>query len=312
MHDDMRQNTIAILYPGEMGSTLGTVLLEAGFRVTTITQGRSPRTERLCRESGMTVVESLDDLLRQADIVISLVPPGAALSVALDVVKHMSRYPQRLTYVDANSISPMTVAQIAEALHGRPIDFLDAAIFGLAGQLRQRGSFYLSGPRANDLADQFRPLLRVKVLGDEPGQASALKMIVSAIPKGLSALFMESLLLAHDMHLLNEALEACDEIYPSIMEIIRRMLPTYPQHAARRCEELREVEETMFMNGIYPGIVHAVRGVTSAVAQIDWRNNDTQLLSLPDIIMQIHSQGMLEVAHTHIDEPLDERRRLHI
>jgi hypothetical protein len=115
-------------------------------------------------------------------------------------------------------------------------------------------------------------------------------MIVSAIPKGLSALFIESLLFAHDVHLLNEALQACDEIYPSIMEVIRRMLPTYPQHAARRSEELLEVERTMFLSGVTPRIVRAVREVTSTLAHIDWpQKQDTQLWSVPEIIMQIHN-----------------------
>lgn len=296
----MRQNTIAILYPGEMGSHFGSLLCEAGFRVITTTQGRSSRTERLCRASGMTVVDSLDQLLGEADIVISLVSPAAALSVAIDVAEHLRCSSRRLIYVDANSISPMTAAQIAEVLHDAPIDFVDAAIFGLAAQFRQRGSLYLSGARSKELADQLKSFLRVKDVGDATGQASALKMIVSAIPKGLSALFMESLLFAHDMHLLNEALEACDEIYPSIMEVIRRMLPTYPQHAARRCEELREVEETMLMSGVFPGIVHAVRGVTSAVAHTDWPKKDTQVWSIPEIIMQIHSQGMLEMTPAHV------------
>ena len=51
--------------------------------------------------------------------------------------------------------------------------------------------------------------------GRSPGQASALKMIVSAIPKGLSGLFLETMLFVQDMHLLNEALVACDEIDPA-------------------------------------------------------------------------------------------------
>jgi len=71
------------------------------------------------------------------------------------------------------------------------------------------------------------------------------------------------------MHLLSEALEACDEIYPSIMEVIRRMLPTYPQHAAEEPKN-SEVEETMLISGLTPRIVRAVREVTSDLAGADW------------------------------------------
>jgi hypothetical protein len=87
-------------------------------------------------------------------------------------------------------------------------------------------------------------------------------------------LFIETMLFAQNMNLLEEALETCDEIYPGIMEVMRRMLPTYPQHAGRRCEELREVEETMLMSGLAPRIVRAVREITSILASVGWSNND--------------------------------------
>src|SRR5438874_642718 len=114
MDNSSCQNTIGILYPGEMGSTVGKLLCESGFRVITTVEGRSPRTQQLCREAGLNVVNSLDDILRHSDIVISLVSPSAALPVALEVGTHLEGSSRRLLYIDANSISPMTVAQISE------------------------------------------------------------------------------------------------------------------------------------------------------------------------------------------------------
>jgi 3-hydroxyisobutyrate dehydrogenase-like beta-hydroxyacid dehydrogenase len=66
-------------------------------------------------------------------------------------------------YLDANSISPKTVAQIAEVLRDASVDFVDGAIFGLASQLQTRGTLYLSGSRATELLDQFGSLIAVKV-----------------------------------------------------------------------------------------------------------------------------------------------------
>jgi hypothetical protein len=149
--------------------------------------------------------------------------------------------------------------------------------------------------------------MRVKVAGDMPGQASAIKMIVSGIPKGLSGLFIETMLFAQDMHLLDEAIEACDEIYPSIMEVIRRMLPTYPQHAARRCEELQEVEETMLISGLTPRIVRAVREVTSALATADWPNHDPHPRTLAEIIKEIQQRTLL--AHPNSRQTLEQPRK---
>src|SRR5258708_7237361 len=185
-----QQSTIGVLYPGEMRSSFGRLLCEAGFRVITTVEGRSARTRRLCHECGLSVVDSLGEVLERSDVVISLVSPGAALSLARDVTANIDGSSRSLLYIDANSISPMTATLISEALSHVTIDFVDASIFGLASQLRQRGTLYLSGSRAKELSGQFEPIMRVKVVGDLPGQASALKMIVSGIPKGLSALFI--------------------------------------------------------------------------------------------------------------------------
>jgi 3-hydroxyisobutyrate dehydrogenase-like beta-hydroxyacid dehydrogenase len=228
--------------------------------------------------------------------------------VARDVAVHLEGSSRGLLYIDANSISPMTVARISEVLCHVPVDFVDASIIGLASQLRQRGTLYLSGSRAKELSGQFEPIMRVKVVGDMPGQASALRMIVSGITKGLSGLFIETMLFAQDMHLLNEAIETCDEIYPSIMELVRRWLPTYPQHAARRCEELQEVEETMLMSGLTPRIVRAVREVISALANADWPDHDPQQWTLVEIIKEIHQEGTLQVPGSQSDQPLEQPR----
>jgi 3-hydroxyisobutyrate dehydrogenase-like beta-hydroxyacid dehydrogenase len=289
------QSSIGILYPGEMGSSFGKLLREVGFRVFTTTDGRSSRTQRLCRESGLTVLKSLGEVLEQAGIVVSLVSPAAALSVAKDVAAQNRSQSRRLLYIDANSISPMVAGQICELLRQVGVDFVDGSIFGLASQLRTAGTLYLSGPRAKELSETVGPFLCVRAIGDMPGQASALKMIVSGIPKGLSGLFMETMLFAQQMHLFDEAMGACDEIYPSIMEVMRRMLPTYPQHARRRCAELQAVEETMLMSGFKPRIVRAVREFTFDLAAIDWPDNDDpEQWTIAEIVREVSKDGAFQ------------------
>ena len=305
MEDKTRRNTIGILYPGEMGTSFGKLLCEAGVLVVTTTEGRSSWTQRLCHDAGLSVLGSLGELIERSDILISLVSPRAALSVARSVAAHRGRPARPLLYVDANSISPTTVAQISEVLSAASIDFVDGSIFGLASQLQARGRLYLSGSRAEELATQFRPLLRVKTLGDLPGQASALKMIVSGIPKGLSGLFVELMHFAQEMHLHNEAIDACEDIYPTIMEIMRRMLPTYPLHAGRRCEELQEAEETMSMSGVTPRIVRAVREVTSDIAGAGWSDytHNPQQWTIADIIERIYPEGALRGQQFQFTKP---------
>jgi len=303
MSDYLHNTTIAVLYPGEMGSAFGKLLRSGGFHVITTAEGRSSRTQRRCLDAGLSVFDSLEEVLQLSDVVLSLVSPNAALPLANEVAMHVTGRTRRLIYLDVNSISPMTVAQISTLFADTPVDFLDAALFGLATQLQHRGTIYISGPSAQELVQMFMPLLLAKNVGDSPGRASALKMIVSGISKGLSGLFIETLLFAHQMNLLDESLGACEEFYPSIMEVIRRMLPTYPQHAARRCEELQQVEETMLMSGASTRIISAVREVTFAVARSQWPNNhDLQQWSIAEVITLLHAQGTLALPEARVEQ----------
>ena len=148
------QTTIGILYPGEMGSTFAKLLAANGFRVVTTLEGRSSRTECLCRDAGLRALDSLADVLECSDIVMSFVPPGAALSVARNVAKVRKGGSRQLLYVDANSISPGTASKISEVLGLEHVDFVDASIRGLASQIGQAGILYLSGARVEELSNR--------------------------------------------------------------------------------------------------------------------------------------------------------------
>lgn len=256
--------------------------------VTTV-QGRSQRTQRLCHNAGLGALDCIRDVIECSDILISLVTPAAALEVARSVAALVEGSSRRLTYIDANSVSPATAIQISQMLRVAPVDFVDGCILGLASRLRERGTLYLSGSRAGELSNLFGRLMCVKVAGDAPGQASAFKMIISGIPKGLVGLFVETMVFAREMGLLSEALETCNEIYPGVMEVIKRMLPTYPQHAARRAEELQEVEKTMLLHGLTPYVVRAVREVTMNLAAFSWTKGcDPQQWTITEIVEEAY------------------------
>ena len=290
----MNQTTIGVLYPGEMGSTFAKLLAENGFRVVTTLEGRSLRTQRLCHDAGLSVLDSVGRVLECADVVISFVPPGAAFQVAENVAGLVKAGSRPLLYVDGNSISPMTAVNISQALRLERIDFVDAAIHGLASQLRQSGFLYLSGARAEQLSHQFGSIMRVRVVGEAPGQASALKMVLSGLSKGLIGLFSETMLFAREMGLLDEAMEGCKDFYPGVMKAVTRMLPTYPQHAARRTEELQELQETMLLNGVSPRVAGAVREVISSLAKVDWpKNTEYHRWALTEIIEKIYQDHIV-------------------
>jgi 3-hydroxyisobutyrate dehydrogenase-like beta-hydroxyacid dehydrogenase len=284
---------MGILYPGEMGSSLGRVLKEQGGRVVTTCADRSPRTQRLCREAGLETVGSLREVAHLADIVISVVPPAAALQVAREYAALAECSPPGRVYVDVNAVSPATAVAIGKVLAPHGIDYVDAAINGMAARLRSGAIVYLSGGRAAQIARLWGPALQVQVVGDTPGKASALKGILAGLSKGLTALFTEIAVLAEAADLSAVFLERCRGYYPGIMEVVERMLPTYPQHGRRRADELAELEEAMLALGLQPAMVQAARQVTAAMAQVPWQAVAGQTWTADHVLQTVHAHGAL-------------------
>src|SRR5438876_10201242 len=97
---------VGILYPGDMGSSLGKLLTEHGFPVVTTLEGRSPRTRRLCEAAGLKPFDSLGEMVQSAAVIFSVVPPAAARDVAEQYSSLAHLAPRGAVYVDANPVSP--------------------------------------------------------------------------------------------------------------------------------------------------------------------------------------------------------------
>lgn len=258
--------TIAVLSPGEMGSQIGLVLREAGVRVVTCLAGRGPGSKRRAREAGIETVPDLDSLVQEADMVLSVVPPAVALPLAGDVAEAMRRVGARRVYLDANSIGPHTARQAAEAIISAGGEFVDGAIIGSASDLRGRTTFYLSGAMADMAGAMLAPPLRVAVIGREVGQASGFKVLYAGLTKGMSALGMELLAGAQRLGLLDQLMDKYRADHPSVARFLERNLPGLPSRAARRAQEMAELEQTLADLGLGGHMARAAQATLEAVA----------------------------------------------
>lgn len=308
MYDtDDPKRTIGVLYPGEMGAATARALRTAGHRVVTSVDGRGSQTRERTADAGLQILDDLPAVVAASDLIISLVPPAAALSIAQRVAACPHRRPSAI-YIDANSISPLTARQIAELVEPRGFRFVDAAIHGPANRLADLGRIYLSGPDAADVANLFDGVVEVRLLGDEPGRASAMKMLLGGMVKGMAALFIELSVAGHNAGLLEDFIATFTEAYPGIMTLIRRTLPTYPRHAARRKDELHELETTMRSLGVKPQLVAAARRSIDRLAESDLREYvqaiDDGLFDLDDLVelFSLHLSAPAEVPSESTNE----------
>jgi 3-hydroxyisobutyrate dehydrogenase-like beta-hydroxyacid dehydrogenase len=268
-------NIIAILYPGELGARVGAGLVARGKVVITTLDGRGEATGRRCAESGIVVRPTISEVIREAQIVLSLVPPAAAADVARRFAALAQLAPLETVFVDLNSISPALAVELGGTIERSGRSFVDGAINGLASRLGDGGTLFLSGARASEVAAVFEGVTRVQVLGPEVGAASSMKMLLSGISKGVCALYAELALVAERQGVLDGMLDASSQIYPEVTNLVRRMLPTYALHSARRAEEMRQLERTVRDAGILPLVTGAVRQFHESLAQAGWPTGET-------------------------------------
>lgn len=233
----MGERCVAVISPGDMGSAVGRRLSEAGTRVVTALAGRSERTRALAADAGFVDAGSLAAAVRQADVLLSIVPPGRALEVA----RAVGRDPGPL-YVDCNAISPATARSVGELVGDR---YVDAGIIGFPGAPR----FYASGRNAHELTELP---LDVRVLDGEIGQASALKMCYAALTKGLTALLTESMVTADALGVTEALVAELSDSQPQFLTTARRGLPAMVPKAYRWIAEMEEIAATFEAAGLTP------------------------------------------------------------
>jgi 3-hydroxyisobutyrate dehydrogenase-like beta-hydroxyacid dehydrogenase len=260
------QSVVGLLYPGELGAALGRLLTSQGACVVTTCAGRSQRTAALAQEAGLIVLDSLAEVVRESTVLFSVVTTSAAMEVAEAFCDLAPLSKASMVYVDLNSIGPETARSIAGKITGVGRSFVDGAMNGLAKNIATGGTLYLSGARAEEITRLIGPAMRVRVLGSEPGQASAMKMLLGGLSKGLCALFLELAALAERRQMLPQLQEACEMIYPGMASVVNRMLPTYAQHAGRRATEMRELERMAEQSSLTPCMIEAVRELHDRLA----------------------------------------------
>jgi 3-hydroxyisobutyrate dehydrogenase-like beta-hydroxyacid dehydrogenase len=259
--------TIGILYPGDMGANLGSLLIRHGFTVVTALEGRTPTTARLSEQTGIRDVSNLAAVAAEADIVISLVAPTAALTTAEKFCRGLRSTSRTRLFIDLNSISAMTASEIEQVCSAHGIPMVDGAIHGQASRLADHAMLYLSGNDAERVATLFRGLLPTRVVGDEVGRASMLKILMGGVSKGITVLFLEMGRAASEAQMLYEFWQSIVRFYPGFTSAVERMLPTVPRHATRRAGEMGELADTLASLELRPGLALEFQRVFAEVAR---------------------------------------------
>jgi 3-hydroxyisobutyrate dehydrogenase-like beta-hydroxyacid dehydrogenase len=231
---------ISIVGAGAMGAAIARRLTDNGLEVRTSVTGRGEASTRRAEAAGMRCVD--EAALMEAELFLSIVPPGVAQALADRFAALAADAPHVPIYVDCNAVNPGSVERIAATVAGAAAPFVDGSIIGMPPRDGYAGpTLFVSGERAGDVAQLSGFGLQVHVLDAPAGAASALKMAYGGITKGLIAIG-SAMVLGAERHGVGGALfEEMGRSQSQVLAGLSRSIPDMFPKAGRWVSEMEEI-----------------------------------------------------------------------
>jgi putative dehydrogenase len=250
---------VTIIAPGAMGAAVGKRLFDNGLKVLTSFKGRSQETQARAKQAG--IASASDEEIAASDFILSILPPGDALSLARHFAPVLKASNAKPVYVDCNAINPVTVDKVAAAIAPTDCPFVDAGIIGSPPKPGDAGPrFYASGPAAQRFATLRDYGLDIRVLDGALSAASALKMSYAGITKGTQAIGAAMMLAATRAGSSDALFAELSSSQKEMFAWFKRGLAQMPPKAYRWVAEMHEiagfVAEDPAAHELYEGAAH--------------------------------------------------------
>lgn len=213
-------------------------------------------------ELGVRLCGTATEALDGADLVFCTVTADQAVAAADGYAAFME---DGAVWCDLNSCAPQSKLRangIVRALGGR---YLDVAVMAPVYPKRNLVPCLISGPDAAELAPILQGLpMHVRVMGDQVGRASSIKMVRSIMVKGMEALTAECVLAATAAGVEDEVFASLKSGHPGI-DVPERAAYNFERtlvHGKRRAAEMDEVAKMLTDLGLPNGM---------AAATADWQ-----------------------------------------
>ena len=262
----MKIESIGIMSPGDMGQAVAQQLKQKGFDVCTALDRRSARSKALAQAAGLVDLGSLEQLSERCQIILSVMNPGSALDFAGELAQALRATGAKPLVVDCNAIAPVTMQAVNEKITAAGARCLDAGIIGPPPRGAAAMSLFVAGPGARDLEQLATAQIKVTVMSERIGDASAIKMCYGAFNKGLQAMALELLIasrrLGVDALLETQLKETRRDVYDWVIGA----LPVMPPKAYRWVPEMFEIAKTFESVGLTPRMFQGTADMYEFVA----------------------------------------------
>lgn len=269
---------IAVLMPGDMGHAVGRALREHGHLVITNLEGRGAHSHQLAAEAGLQDVGSLEAVVKEADLILSILPPANAVELAASIAAEMKSTGKKPIFVDCNAVSPETAQQAADHIKGAGGQFIDAGIIGLAPGIGGGPRFYVSGDDVEPMVALDGKGFAVIPIGKNVGEASALKMVYAGLTKGTWTLHTAVLMAAKKLGVLEPLLAEFEQSQSGPLQGMRSRTPFLPADSGRWIGEMEEIAATFASAGVSDGFHNGAASVFRVLAQTPFATETRQTL----------------------------------
>jgi 3-hydroxyisobutyrate dehydrogenase-like beta-hydroxyacid dehydrogenase len=269
--------TIGFIGFGEAGFHLAKGLRSAGaetlfaYDIQTDSTAFGPQIKARARESGVTLMESPQDLASRSEILICVVTASSALDAAKQTAPYLT---SNHIYADLNSISPALKQDIDTVIRGCGAQFVEGAVMAPVAPYGHRVPMLLGGGGAPGFVAKMAPLgMRLEVVSEQVGMAIAVKMCRSVMVKGMEALMFECVMAAHRYGAEEHVFASLKESYPGMdwKKLADYMVNRVVVHGERRAHEMEEVAATLRAIGIDPIMAEATARRQAWSAQLGIR-----------------------------------------
>jgi 3-hydroxyisobutyrate dehydrogenase-like beta-hydroxyacid dehydrogenase len=212
-----------------------------------------PERRAAMAECGVEAASDAARALADADIVLSLVTADAALAAARDYAPLLR---EAATWCDMNSVAPETKRAAAAAIEAAGGRYVDVAVMAPVEPRALAVPLLLAGAHARAAQVLLGALgfSDTRVVGEDVGRASAIKMIRSVMVKGLEALSGECAAAAEAAGVFDEvmaSLDASERGAPWAARVAYNR-ERMASHGLRRAAEMEESAKTLLGLGVEP------------------------------------------------------------
>jgi len=268
---------IAIIGFGEAGQHIGRGLAAEGTARLAAYDLRHAERQLIeaAQGAGIALQDSSAAATKGAAIIFSLVTASSAVDAARAAAPHLKA---GQTYIDFNSVSPMTKRAVAEAIAPSGAAFVEAAVMAPVPGPNHKVPVLVSAPGASEIASRLNAIgMKVDVAGERIGDASLSKMLRSIFIKGIEALMLESLVAARHAGIEERILDSVQKTLPGIQwrELAAYNLERTYAHGKRRAAEMFESAATVAELGLDPFVTEGI------ARRIQWAHEQLNGVEFP-------------------------------